>query len=382
MDSGRISSMAAKNDIDITIGGKTFTLSGVESEAYLREVASYLNAKLKDFSDDAAYWKLPNDMRNVMLQLNLADDYFKERSRAQELEDRVQELGEHRDQALQELEEMQAAAQASASRISVLEADAAGLRDKAQRAAAAENSANKRFGAEKSRADKLTEELDALRRSKAESDKAVERLRKELSQTRETMQGELNRTKTGLEQQLAASEAQRKKEVQDLQSSHRQEMNARNADSAKALKDRESSLQRELADTRKKLSGQLDAAKAEAENLRKSLSTTEEENKKLKSQLDIALLNGENIKKKLAALEKGFADKLAADTEQYRREAQNARDELEKTREDLTVLQEQENSRLQAAARVRSTMQELVQQYGRFGQSLEEAAGQLRTLEE
>ena len=372
--------MAAKNDIDITIGGKTFTLSGVESEAYLREVASYLNAKLKDFSDDAAYWKLPNDMRNVMLQLNLADDYFKERSRAQELEDRMQELGEHRDQALQELEEMQAAAQASASRISVLEADAAGLRDKAQRAAAAENSANKRFGAEKSRADKLTEELEALRRSKAESDKAVERLRKELAQTRETMQGELNRTKTGLEQQLAASEAQRKKEVQDLQSSHRQEMNARNADSAKALKDRESSLQRELADTRNRLSGQLDTAKAEAENLRKSLNTAAEENKKLKSQLDIALLNGENVK--LAALEKSFADKLAADTEQYRLEAQNARDELEKTREDLTVLQEQENTRLQAAARVRSTMQELVQQYGRFGQSLEEAAGQLRTLEE
>ena len=46
--------MAAKNDIDITIGGKTFTLSGVESEAYLREVASYLNEKLRNFSDDAA----------------------------------------------------------------------------------------------------------------------------------------------------------------------------------------------------------------------------------------------------------------------------------------------------------------------------------------
>ena len=92
-------------------------------------------------------------------------------------------------------------------------------------------------------------------------------------------------------------------------------------------------------------------------------------------------MNGENVRKKLAALEKSFADKLAADTEQYRLEAQNARDELEKTREDLTVLQEQENTRLQAAARVRSTMQELVQQYGRFGQSLEEAAEQMRTLE-
>ena len=374
--------MAAKNDIDITIGGKTFTLSGVESEAYLREVASYLNEKLRNFSDDAAYWKLPNDMRNVMLQLNLADDYFKERSRVEELAGQVQDLESHRDRALQELDEMQKAAQESSSRIIALESDAATLRDKAQRAAAAENSASKRFGAEKSRADKLAEELEALRKSKAESDKAVERLRKELAQTRETMQGELNRTKTGLEQQLAASEAQRKKEVQDLQSSHRQEMNARNADSAKALKDRESSLQRELADTKKDLTGKLEAARAEAETLQKSLNTASEENKKLKSQLDIALLNGENIKKKLASVEKNFADKLAANTEQYRLETQNAREELEKTREDLTVLQEQENSRLQAAARVRSTMQELVQQYGRFGQSLEEAAGQLRTLEE
>ena len=161
--------MAAKNDIDITIGGKTFTLSGVESEAYLREVASYLNEKLRNFSDDAAYWKLPNDMRNVMLQLNLADDYFKERSRVQDLERQVQDLEDHRDRALQELDEMQGAAQEAASRISILESDAADLRDKAQRAAAAENSAAKRFGAEKSRAEKLAEEMDALRKSKAES---------------------------------------------------------------------------------------------------------------------------------------------------------------------------------------------------------------------
>ena len=38
--------MKSKNDIDITIGGKTFTLSGVESEDYLREVAAYLERKL------------------------------------------------------------------------------------------------------------------------------------------------------------------------------------------------------------------------------------------------------------------------------------------------------------------------------------------------
>lgn len=319
--------MAAKNDIDITIGGKTLTLSGVESEAYLREVASYLNEKLKNFSDDASYWKLPNDMRNVMLQLNLADDYFKEKSRVQELEGQVEELQGHRDRALQELDEMQGAVQESASRISALESDAAGLRDKAQRAAAAENSAAKRFGAEKSRADKLTEELGALRKSKEASDNAVERLRRELAQTRETMQAQLTATRKDLEQQLAAE-------------------------------------------------------KTRADGLQKSLNTVSEENKKLKAQLDAARTEGETVKKKLAGVEKNFADKLAADTKQYRQQMQNARLDLDKTREELALLQEQENSRLQAAARVRATMQELVQQYGRFGQSLEEAAGQLRTLEE
>ena len=144
--------MAAKNDIDITIGGKTFTLSGVESEAYLREVASYLNEKLRNFSDDAAYWKLPNDMRNVMLQLNLADDYFKERSRVEELAGQVQDLESHRDRALQELDEMQKAAQESSSRIIALESDAATLRDKAQRAAAAENSVPRQSVSEQRRA--------------------------------------------------------------------------------------------------------------------------------------------------------------------------------------------------------------------------------------
>ena len=183
--------MAAKNDIDITIGGKTYTLSGVESEAYLREVAAYLNEKLKGFSDDASYWRLPNDMRSIMLQLNLADDYFKERSRVEELEAQVQELTSHRDRALQELDVMQGEAREAASRISTLESDAAGLRDQAQRAAAAENTAAKRFGAEKSRAEKLTEEMEALRKSKAESDKAVERFRKELAQTKTTCRGSL-----------------------------------------------------------------------------------------------------------------------------------------------------------------------------------------------
>lgn len=395
--------MGVKNDIDITIGGKTVTLSGVESEEYLREVAAYLNEKLRNFTDDAAYWKLPNDMRNVMLQLNLADDFFKERSRVLALEEEVRELQDHRDRAGREIEDLRSSAEKAEARISALESDAEGLRDKAQRASAAETTASKRFGAEKSRAEKLAEELDALRRSKAEADKAVQRLRQELADTREGLQAELTRTRTDLEQKLSASESQRKKEVQDIQAQrkkevqdiqtrsrqevqeirtkHQKELQEKDQTSARTLKEREDSLQKELTKTRQDLSGQLEAANARAGKLETELNKAAEEIKKLRSQADIARLNEENTRKKLTALEKDFSDKLAANTLQYRQEAETAREDLEKAQDTIVTLQEQENSRLQAAARIRGTMQDLVQQYGRLGQSLEEAAEQMRTLE-
>ena len=396
--------MGVKNDIDITIGGKTFTLSGVESEEYLREVAAYLNAKIKEFSEDSSYWRLPNDLRNVMLQFNLADDYFKEHSRAEALEVRVQDLEEQGSRSAREIEELRAAVQESEARIKTLESDADGLRDQVKKASAAENSASKRFGAEKGRADRLTEELEALRRSKTEADKAVQRLRQELAQTRESLQSELTATRKDLEQKLSDSESQRKKEVreletlrqkearelqeqrqrevQDIRSRHEKELKESALSSARTLKEREESLQSELTDTRDQLTRQLQEAKTESAGRKKALEKAEEEIKKLRSQCDIAKLNEENTRKKLTALEADFKDRLAADTLQYRERAEQARQELEKTRDELISLQETEDKRLRAAAKVRTTMQELMQQYGRFGQSLEEAAEQMRSLED
>ena len=396
--------MGVKNDIDITIGGKTFTLSGVESEEYLCEVAAYLNTKIKEFSEDSSYWRLPNDLRNVMLQFNLADDYFKEHSRVSALEARVQDLEEQGSRSAREIEELRAAAQESGARIKTLESDADGLRDQVKKASAAENSASKRFGAEKGRADRLTEELEALRRSKAEADKAVQRLRQELAQTRESLQSELNKTRTDLEQKLSASESQRKKEVQDLEnlrqkearelheqrqrevqgirSKHEKELKESAMTSARTLKEREEALQRELTDTRDQLTRQLQETKTESAGRQEALEKAEEEIKKLRSQCDIAKLNEENTRKKLTALQADFKDKLAADTLQYREQAEQAKQELEKTQDELINLQETEDKRLRAAAKVRGTMQELMQQYGRFGQSLEEAAEQMRSLEE
>ena len=90
--------MASKNATRVTIGGKTYTLSGNESEEYLQEVAAYLNEKISQLRSDEDYRTVPMDMRNVLLQLNLADDYFKARSEIRRLQklldDREQELAD------------------------------------------------------------------------------------------------------------------------------------------------------------------------------------------------------------------------------------------------------------------------------------------------
>lgn len=100
------------NDTKIKIGGRTITLSGSESAEYMQKVAEYLNGKRNSFNDDSSFWTLPEDMKNIMIQLNLADDYFKAKDRADELdgtiaamkETHARELEEVREESRQELE--------------------------------------------------------------------------------------------------------------------------------------------------------------------------------------------------------------------------------------------------------------------------------------
>ena len=90
---------AIKTATKVTIGGKTYTLSGNESEEYLQEVASYLNGKIAQLKGDDEYRSVPMDMRGVLLQLNLADDYFKARSEIRQLQKQIDE----KEQALSDL---------------------------------------------------------------------------------------------------------------------------------------------------------------------------------------------------------------------------------------------------------------------------------------
>lgn len=82
--------MSAKTATEVIIGGKVLTLSGYESEEYLQKVASYINNKIAEFGKMGAYKRQPVDSQNVLLQINIADDYFKAKKQIGLLEEEIQ----------------------------------------------------------------------------------------------------------------------------------------------------------------------------------------------------------------------------------------------------------------------------------------------------
>lgn len=83
--------MASRTDTEVIIGGKVFTLSGYESEEYLQKVASYINNKVNEYNKIDSFRRQPMDTQGVLLQLNIADDYFKAKKQISELEDEIQD---------------------------------------------------------------------------------------------------------------------------------------------------------------------------------------------------------------------------------------------------------------------------------------------------
>ena len=82
--------MAAKTDAEVIIGGKVLTLCGYESEEYLQKVASYINNKLAEYAKVDSFRRQPLDMQNILMQLNIADDYFKAKKQIHALEDEIE----------------------------------------------------------------------------------------------------------------------------------------------------------------------------------------------------------------------------------------------------------------------------------------------------
>lgn len=81
--------MSSKNNTEVIIGGKVFTLSGYESEEYLQKVAAYINGKLSGFNADDAYRRQSAEYRANLIYLNIADDYFKAKNMGESLQTEI-----------------------------------------------------------------------------------------------------------------------------------------------------------------------------------------------------------------------------------------------------------------------------------------------------
>ena len=116
--------MPAKNEAEVAIGGKVITLSGYESREYIQKVAAYLDNKLDEHKKMESYNRLPMEFQNIMIQLNIADDFFKAKNTADTLKGDLESKDKEIYDLKHELITLQAKADKQAEEIAQLKKDA------------------------------------------------------------------------------------------------------------------------------------------------------------------------------------------------------------------------------------------------------------------
>ena len=81
--------MSSKNKTEVLIDGKIYTLSGYESEEYLQRVATYINNKMAELKKLDGYARLSQELKSILLELNVADDYFKAKNQVEMVEEEL-----------------------------------------------------------------------------------------------------------------------------------------------------------------------------------------------------------------------------------------------------------------------------------------------------
>jgi len=92
-----------KNYTEVTIDGKTYTLGGYENDEYLQTIATYINTKISELKKSENYRRQSSDYKKILLDLNIADDYYKLRERLVRLEAENKELAKEADSLRREL---------------------------------------------------------------------------------------------------------------------------------------------------------------------------------------------------------------------------------------------------------------------------------------
>ena len=97
--------MAEKNHVQVMIEGKLMTLVGTESPEYMKSVAEYIEEKNKEIRSGENGRKMNVAMASILTSINVADDYFKEKSNRENIQREFEILKEKLSETESELEE-------------------------------------------------------------------------------------------------------------------------------------------------------------------------------------------------------------------------------------------------------------------------------------
>lgn len=113
--------MKTKNDVNVVINGKQYTISGYESSEYMQRIAAHINEKFALFKEQDGFNRLDTDMKYILLAINLSDDYHKAQKSANDLRMEKEEMEKEIFDMKHEMISMQAQMEALEAKMEVLE---------------------------------------------------------------------------------------------------------------------------------------------------------------------------------------------------------------------------------------------------------------------
>ncbi|MCR5201682.1 MAG: hypothetical protein K6D02_01125 [Lachnospiraceae bacterium] len=86
--------MSDNKEVRVYIDGHQYILISSKSDEYVHKLASYIDSKIQDYGRNKEFFKLDEDKRNVLVNINIADDYYSARDELDEIKETKRKLQE------------------------------------------------------------------------------------------------------------------------------------------------------------------------------------------------------------------------------------------------------------------------------------------------
>lgn len=80
-----------RNSTDVIIEDRVYTISTDQDAAYVRQLAEYINEKMELLHRHSEYSKQPNGVRQMLVLMNMADDYCRMKQQAEEAQKKYEQ---------------------------------------------------------------------------------------------------------------------------------------------------------------------------------------------------------------------------------------------------------------------------------------------------